>query len=58
MGLFFENVDDYKIGDFVRIRLTGEVGHIVSLFSNECTVEIDESGLVDNYKKSEIEKLW
>lgn len=48
-----------KVGDFVRIRLTGQEGNIISVFNdNTYEVELHENGRVEYCKESELEKMW
>ena len=48
-----------KVGDFVRIRLTGQEGSIISAFNdNTYEVELHENGRVEYCKESELEKMW
>lgn len=49
----------FNVGDFVRIKLTGQEGNIISVFNdNTYEVELHESGKVEYCKESELEKLW
>ena len=49
----------FKVGDFVRIRLTGQEGSIISAFNdNTYEVELHENGRVEYCKESELEKMW
>ena len=49
----------FKVGDFVRIKLTGQEGNIISVFNdNTYEVELHENGRVEYCKESELEKMW
>ena len=49
----------FEIGDFVRIKMTGEEGNIISAFDdNTYEVELHENGRVEYCKESELEKMW
>ena len=49
----------FKVGDFVRIRLTGQEGNIISAFNdNTYEVELHENGRVEYCEESELEKMW
>lgn len=49
----------FSIGDFVRIKLTGEEGSIISSFSdNTYEVELHDSGRTQYCKANELEKMW
>ena len=63
MGLFdlFSSASSNKfsIGDFVRVKLTGEEGNIINALSdNTYEVELHSSGRCDYYKENELEKMW
>lgn len=63
MGLFdlftSNSNGKFKVWDFVRIKLTGEEGNIISVFDdNTYEVEIHESGRIEYCKESELEKLY
>ena len=48
----------FKIGDFVRIKLTGEEGQVVDIHGNIYGVKSHRTQEVYNYKENEIEKLF
>lgn len=48
----------FKIGDFVKIKLTGEEGQIVDIHGNIYGVEVNKTHEVYNYKENEIERLF
>ena len=48
----------FKIGDFVKIKLTGEEGQIVDIHGNIYGVEINKTHEVYNYRENEIESLF
>ena len=49
----------FEVGDFVRIKLTGQEGNIISVFNdNTYEVELHESGRIEYCKESELEKIW
>lgn len=48
----------FKIGDFVRIKLTGEEGQVVDIHGNIYGVKSYRTQEVYNYKENEIEKLF
>lgn len=52
------NYNGFKIGDFVKIKLTGEEGQIVDIHGNIYGVKIHKTHEVYNYKENEIEKLF
>lgn len=52
------NYNGFKIGDFVKIKLTGEEGQIVDIHDNIYGVKIHKTHEVYNYKENEIEKLF
>lgn len=63
MGLFdlfiSSSSNRFKVGEFVRIKLTGQEGNIVSVFNNNTyEVELHENGRVEYCKESELEKMW
>lgn len=63
MGLFdlfiSSSSNRFKVGEFVRIKLTGQEGNIVSVFNdNTYEVELHENGRVEYCKESELEKMW
>ena len=63
MGLFdlfiSSSSNKFKVGEFVRIKLTGQEGNIVSVFNdNTYEVELHENGRVEYCKESELEKMW
>ena len=49
----------FEVGDFVRIKLTGEEGNIISVFNDSTyEVELHERGRIEYCKESELEKIW
>ena len=49
----------FKVGEFVRIKLTGQEGNIVSVFNdNTYEVQLHENGRVEYCKENELEKMW
>ena len=63
MGLFDlllgSSNNGFKVGDYVRIRLTGQEGNIISVFNdNTYEVELHENGRIEYCKQSELEKIW
>ena len=57
--LISSSSNGFKVGDFVRIKITGQEGNIISVFSdNTYEVEIHENGRVEYCKESELEKIW
>ena len=57
--LISSSSNGFKVGDFVRIRLTGQEGNIISAFNdNTYEVELHENGKVEYCKESELEKMW
>ena len=52
------NSGKFKIGDFVKVKLTGEEGEIVDIYGNIYGVKIHSTKEVYNYKENEIEKLF
>lgn len=57
--LLSSSSNGFKVGDFVRIRLTGQEGSIISAFNdNTYEVELHENGRVEYCKGSELEKVW
>ena len=63
MGLFdlfiSSSSNRFKVGEFVRIKLTGQEGNIVSVFNdNTYEVQLHENGRVEYCKENELEKMW
>ena len=63
MGIFdllmSSSSNGFKVGDFVRVKLTGQEGNIISAFNDHTyEVELHESGRVEYCKESELEKMW
>ena len=64
MGLFdllfsSNSCNGFSIGDFVRIKLTGEEATVTFVFSNNTyEVEIHGTGELRHCKITELEKLW
>lgn len=63
MGLFdlfsSSSSNKFNVGDFVRVKLTGEEGHIVTAFDdNTYEVELNETGSRRHYQEYELEKMW
>ena len=63
MGLFdlfgSSSSNKFNVGNFVKVKITGEEGRIVSAFNdNTYEVELNETGRVDYYKANELEKMW
>lgn len=57
--LLSSSSNGFEVGDFVRIRLTGQEGNIISVFNdNTYEVELHENGRVEYCKESELEKMW
>ena len=57
--LLSNSSNTFKVGDFVRIKMTGEEGNIISAFDdNTYEVELHENGRVEYCKESELEKMW
>jgi len=57
--LMSSSSNEFKVGDFVRIKLTGQEGNIISAFNdNTYEVELHENGRVEYCKESELEKMW
>ena len=57
--LISSSSNGFKVGDFVRIRLTGQEGNIISVFNDSTyEVELHENGRVEYYKENELEKIW
>ena len=49
----------FSVGDFVRIILTGDEGHIINVFNDGTyEVELDSSGRIEYCKESELDKMW
>lgn len=63
MGLFdlfcSNSNSKFNVGDFVKIILTGDEGHIVNVFNDGTyEVELDSSGRIEYCKESELDKIW
>lgn len=63
MGLFdlfsSSSSNSFSIGGFVRVKLTGQEGCIVSAFNdNTYEVKLNETGRVEYHKENELEKMW
>ena len=57
--LMSSSSNGFKVGDFVRIKLTGQEGNIISVYNdNTYEVELHENGRVEYCKESELEKIW
>ena len=57
--LLSNSSNTFKVGDFVRIKITGQEGNIISAFDdNTYEVELHENGRVEYCKESELEKMW
>jgi len=57
--LLSSSSNGFKVEDFVRIRLTGQEGSIISAFNdNTYEIELHENGRVEYCKESELEKIW
>ena len=57
--LMSSSSNGFQVGDFVRIKLTGQEGNIISAFNdNTYEVELHENGRVEYCKESELEKIW
>ena len=57
--LLSNSSNTFKVGDFVRIKMTGEEGNIISAFDdNTYEVELHENGRVEYCKERELEKMW
>jgi len=57
--LLSSSSNGFKVEDFVRIRLTGQEGSIISAFyDNTYEIELHENGRVEYCKESELEKIW
>lgn len=57
--LLSNSSNTFKVGDFVRIKITGQEGNIISAFDdNTYEVELHENGRVEYCKESKLEKMW
>ena len=65
MGLFKDLLSSsssksskFKIGDFVRVKLTLEAGEVINIVGNKIAVRLEDTGKVFYYKESELQKLF
>lgn len=65
MGLFKDLLSSsssesskFKIGDFVRVKLTLEAGEVVKIIGNKIAVRLEDTGKVFYYKESELQKFF
>ena len=57
--LLSNSSNTFKVGDFVRIKITGEEGNIISAFDNNTyEVELHENGRVEYCKEKKKKKMW
>lgn len=47
----------FKIGDFVRVKLTLEAGEVTNIVGNKIAVRLEDTDKVFYYKESELQKF-
>jgi hypothetical protein len=48
----------FRVGDHVRVKYRGQEGTVVDINGNLIMVSLDDSGHVDSYDASQLEKAW
>lgn len=55
---FFDNSDEFNIGDKVRVKYRDQEGYIVDKNGNLYMVSLNDGGYVDSYTSDQLEKSW
>jgi len=58
MGLFFGSIDEFKIGDRVRVKYRGQEGYIIDKNGDLYMVSINNGEIVDSYYARDLEKCY
>lgn len=62
MGFFKDLLNSssskFKIGDFVRVKLTLEAGEVINIVGNKIAVRLEDTDKVFYYKESELQKFF
>lgn len=55
---FFDNNNEFNIGDKVRVKYRNQEGYIVDKNENLYMVSLNDGGYVDLYTADQLEKCW
>ncbi len=55
---FFDNSEEFNIGDKVRVKYRGQEGYIVDKNGSLYMVSLNDGKHVDSYTADQIEKCW
>ena len=55
---FFDNDNEFNVGDKVRIKHRSQEGYIIDRNGSLYMVSINEGGYVDSYTADQLEKCW
>lgn len=55
---FFDNSEEFNIGDKVRVKYRSQEGYIVDKNGSLYMVSLNDEGYVDSYTADQLEKCW